>query len=418
MQADQALEHLINEPGRFAVLRSELIAVSDSSTSSCDKALKRKCETGALVRVGHGIYGIGNAKVFQIVPEVMPKLGYEFVSVQRVKGYSQKSGGSIWRLDKPCRRVIRKRGVWAVFEGPDGAVTNLKNQTRSMNQKPSKEQIEDHFHRFERCHSPARAEKDLIVQQCLDAFETFDDERAILAIEGGTALAYYHRLIDRFSEDLDLRLVLTDKCSNLDHDSRIAIVKEIGVRFKRHVASELPFLNTTDKGRIRRDGVVQTVIFDYSPLESDDEVVAGLKFELVFIPLLMNLSMDVYRNERNVPAIDPVETASGKMNALCSRLPSTGDSYPDIVRHIHDLAVLSPLLLRVSSRFRTAFHSQTVDFRDLSATLEESRKPVWERHYRDYLRRMGMSQIADLPGSHPTWPTVLSRFTSVVDMLT
>ncbi len=417
MHADQALDYLIREQGRYAVLRSELLQLSDSSISSCDKALKRSCEAGTLVRVGHGIYGIGNAKVFQIVPEVMPKLGYEFVNVERVEGYSQKSGGSIWRLDKPCRRVIRKRGVWAVFEGPDGTVTNVKDQTWSMNQQPNGEQIEDHFHRFERCHSPARAEKDLIVQQCLEAFETFDDDRAILAIEGGTALAYYHRLITRFSEDLDIRVVLMEKYLNLENDSKVAIVKDIVERFQRHIVAELPFLSTTNKGRIRRDGVVQTMIFDYEPLESDDEVVAGLKFELVFVPLVMELASDVHRNDRNVPAIDPIETASGKMYALCSRLPSSGDSYPDIVRHIHDIAVLSPLLTRLSNRFTTAFYAQTVDRRALSATLEEVRKPVWERHYRDYLRRMGMSQIADLPGSHPSWGTVLNRFTAIVDIL-
>ena len=333
----------------------------------------------------------------------MLKLGYEFANVERVEGYSQKSGGSIWRLDKPCRRVIRKRGVWAVFEGPDGTVTNVKDQTWSMNQQPNREQIEDHFHRFERCHSPARAEKDLIVQQCLEAFETFDDDRAILAIERGTALAYYHRLITRFSEDLDIRVVLTEKYLNLENDSKVAIVKDIGALFQRHIALELPYLSTTDKGRIRRDGVIQTMIFDYAPLESDNEVVAGLKFELVFVPLLLDLANDVHRNERNVPAIDPVETASGKMYALCSSLPSSGDSNPDIVRHIHDISVLSPLLTRLSNRFSNAFYAQTVDHRALSATLMEARKPVWERHYRNYLRRMGMSQIGDLPGSHPNW---------------
>ena len=378
MQADRALDHLIHEPGRCAVLRSELLALSDSSTSSCDKALKRKCESGILVRVGHGIYGIGNAKVFQIVPEVMPKLGYEFLHVKRVSGYSQKSGGSVWRLDKPCRRVIRKRGVWAVFEGPDGTVTNVKDQSRSMNQKPSKEQIEDHFHRFERCHSRARAEKDLIVQHCLDALESFDDDRAILAIEGGTALAYYHRMITRFSEDLDIRLVLSKELESLDTNSKIEIVKDIGVRFQHHVATELSYLTETNKGRVRRDGVVQTFIFDYVSTESNREVVAGLKFELAFLPLLLDLATDVYRNERNVPTIDPIETAAGKLYALCSRLPISGDSYPDIVRHIHDLAVLSPLVTRLRDQFRVTFRSHTGDGVALSATLSEVRKPVWE----------------------------------------
>ncbi|MCY3858003.1 MAG: nucleotidyl transferase AbiEii/AbiGii toxin family protein [Gammaproteobacteria bacterium] len=417
MQADRALDHLIHEPGRCAVLRSELLALSDSSTSSCDKALKRKCESGILVRVGHGIYGIGNAKVFQIVPEVMPKLGYEFLHVKRVSGYSQKSGGSVWRLDKPCRRVIRKRGVWAVFEGPDGTVTNVKDQSRSMNQKPSKEQIEDHFHRFERCHSRARAEKDLIVQHCLDALESFDDDRAILAIEGGTALAYYHRMITRFSEDLDIRLVLSKELESLDTNSKIEIVKDIGVRFQNHVATELSYLIETNKGRVRRDGVVQSLIFDYEPIETNREVVAGLKFELVFVPLLLDLTTKLHRNEQNLPAVNPVETAAGKLIALCSRLPENADSNPDIVRHIHDLASLFPSLSLLEDQLRSAFQSRPVDHETLKRTVKEVRRPVWEDHYRDYLRRMGMSQIADVPGGHPTWQTVQNRFAAVMDML-
>lgn len=417
MEADKALDRLICEPGRYAVLRTELLALSNASASSCDKALKRKCKTGALIRVGRGIYGIGNAKVFEIVPEVMPKLGYEFVKVQRVSGFSQKSGGSVWRLDKPCRRVIRKRGVWAVFEGPDGTVTNMRDHSRSMNQHPSKEQIEDHFHQFERCHSLARAEKDLIVQQCLRALQSFVDHRAILAIEGGTALAYYHRLITRFSEDIYIRLVLADELSKLDSNSKIEVIKDIGARFQRHVASELPFLSSTNKGRTRRDGVVQTMIFDYAPFATDEEVIAGLKFEIVFVPLLLKLATDVYQNNKNVPAIDPIETAAGKMHALTTRLPRTGDSNPDIVRHIHDLAVLSPFLMRLTAQFKTIFHPLPVDRQALATTLEETLNPVWENHYRDYLRRMGMAQIADLPGSHPSWSTVRTRFAAIVETL-
>ena len=69
--------------------------------------------------------------MFDIVPEVMPKLGYRILPGEPVRGYSQKSGGAVWRLDRPCRRLIRKRGVRAVFETPDGKpVARLHTQAR------------------------------------------------------------------------------------------------------------------------------------------------------------------------------------------------------------------------------------------------------------------------------------------------
>ena len=95
MKAQDSLDSLINEKGRKAVLRAELLKLSNASSSSCDRVLKKKCDDGTLVRVGQGIYGIGNAKVFEIVPEVLPKLGYTIQEPQRVKGYSQKLSGRI-----------------------------------------------------------------------------------------------------------------------------------------------------------------------------------------------------------------------------------------------------------------------------------------------------------------------------------
>ncbi|MCY3885553.1 MAG: hypothetical protein OXG24_11645 [Gammaproteobacteria bacterium] len=76
MNARQTLNQMVKETGRKAILRSELLERAESSPSSCDRALRRSCNKGILVRVGQGIYGVGSAKVFDIVPEVMPKLGF------------------------------------------------------------------------------------------------------------------------------------------------------------------------------------------------------------------------------------------------------------------------------------------------------------------------------------------------------
>ena len=84
--ACKALRRLLAEAGRKAVLRSEL--TPHAPAHACDRALRHYCETGRLTRVGRGIYGIGAAKVFEIVPEVMPKLGYRILPGEPVRGYS------------------------------------------------------------------------------------------------------------------------------------------------------------------------------------------------------------------------------------------------------------------------------------------------------------------------------------------
>ncbi|MCY3885554.1 MAG: nucleotidyl transferase AbiEii/AbiGii toxin family protein [Gammaproteobacteria bacterium] len=116
-----------------------------------------------------------------------------------------------------------------------------------LGSQPTTRTIEDHYHRFDYCHSLARAEKDLIVLQALDVLDAFQDDRADLAMEGGTALAYYHRQITRFSEDLVVRLILNPTLQEMSVDERIGVVKEVGASLREHIARSMPFLVPTKK---------------------------------------------------------------------------------------------------------------------------------------------------------------------------
>ena len=417
--ACEAIGRLLREAGRKAILRSEL--VSYAPAHACDRALRHYCESGELTRVGQGIYGIGAAKVFDIVPEVMPKLGYHILPGEPVRGYSQKSGGAVWRLDRPCRRLIRKRGVQAMFETPDGRPVASRQRGGAMNptqEPPTRREIEAHFHTFERCHSFARAEKDLIVRRALEAMECFHSERATLAIEGGTALVAYHRLTARFSEDLDIRLIPDESLQRLDADERTAALKEIGQEFKSHIHAELPFLQPTRKGRIRKDALLQTFIYDYQSAVPDEEVVAGLKCEVVHIPLMMSTVSRSGVGGGMFEAIRPAEIASGKWQALTTRLPRNADSYPDLVRHVHDLAAIGPVLeaLDPETARETMLRDEATQ-ESVAAVLEELARPVWREHYESYMRRMGVLPVTDWPNSHPGWDTVLVSFTALVHEL-
>lgn len=410
-----AVGRLLREAGRKAILRSEV--VPHAPAHACDRALRHFCEAGELTRVGQGIYGIGAAKVFEIVPEVMPKLGYRILPRAPVRGYSQKSAGAVWRLDRPCHRLIRKRGVQAMFETPDGrpvASRQQGNTMEPMQEPPARSEVEAHFHTFERCHSLARAEKDLIVRRALVAMERFRSERATLAIEGGTALVAYHRLTTRFSEDLDIRLIPNESVRQLPDEERIAALKEIGQEFKEHIHAEMPFLQPTRKGRIRKDALLQAFIYNYQSAVPDEDVVAGLKCEVVHIPLMMPTVEQAGLAGERFACIHPVEIASGKWQALTTRLPRNADSYPDLVRHVHDLAAIRPalILLDPETARETMLRDETTH-ESVAAVLEELARPVWREHYESYMRRMGVLPVTDWPNSHPTWDTVLANFTAL-----
>ena len=411
-QARRVVDTLVAETGRHAVLRTELS--QHGHPRAFDRVIREYCQAGVLTRVGHGIYGIGRAKVFQIVPEVMPKLGYTILPGKPVRGYSRKSGGAVWRLDRPCHRIIRKRGVQAMFETPHGRLVRPRKRGRSTREQPTRRAIESHFHNFQHCHSLARAEKDLLLRQALGALERFECDDATLAIEGGTALVAYHRMTVRFSEDLTVRLIPSERMRSMATKPKVETVKQIGQALREHITREMPFLRPTRKGRIRKDGVLQTLIYDYDSVAPHDDVIAGIKCELAHIPLLRPVARLPGVHRDWFEAIDPVEIASGKWQALTGRLPQHADSYPDLVRHVHDLSVLSPLLTRLDAeRTRAAVMRDNTTRDSVGAVFEELSRRPWKEHYESYMQHMGALPISEFPGSHPPWRVVMAGLASV-----
>ena len=283
-QAQEQIQRLLSEPGRTALLRREVLQMGIGS-GPCDRALRKLRRSGMLTRFGHGVYGCGSTKLFTALPQILHKLGYMRVPGETVEGYSQRLGGTFVRLDKPCSRTLRARGVWLTFEKPNGTPVRRRSMPTSPHHvMPSRREIEDHAHRFEHCHSLARAEKDLLVHKALDVFDNFDSADWKLALDGGTSLACYYSISARFSEDLDIRLVLPRATPPRGTTERAAYVLDAGEQFARHIANELPWLTRTRKGHIRKDGIVQSFIFRYEGKELSAAVQPGIKFELVDIP--------------------------------------------------------------------------------------------------------------------------------------
>ena len=253
-----------------------------------------------------------------------------------------KGGGNVWRIDRPCTRWILKHGVRAVFESPEGKLYRARRPMLSpMSKPPTREGVERHFGLFDRCHSYARAEKDLIVRKALEAWESFRHPDATLALDGGTCLAEYHGLIRRFSEDIDIRLILRDELENGPAPRRVEAFRAVSGEFARHVHRALPFLKATRKGRFRkRGGRFESHIFDYSGRLSHPAVQQGLKLELVQEPNRLPLIAEPGRYGPRVDLVDPFEIGMGKWQGLSMSLAGRKYTGPDYVRHPMDLAAI------------------------------------------------------------------------------
>ena len=87
-------------------------------------------------------------------------------------------------------------------------------------------------------------------------------------MDGATCLSSYYGLLRRFSEVLDLRIVLAEdpvgragpRAPAPRLPERQRRLKEVGAAFREHVLATLPWLGPTRRGRVRRDGGVQVFI--------------------------------------------------------------------------------------------------------------------------------------------------------------
>jgi hypothetical protein len=175
----------------------------------------------------------------------------------------------------------------------------------------------------------------------IDAFE--------FVFTGGTALSKAHDLIQRFSEDVDFRVV-----ASAASQSRKALSG-----FKRAVIEELRksgFKIEEAQIRARDENRFFSIDLDYEsyfdrpgalrPHIQIEIKVRDLQRPPVYLPVasFINVATKQPPEVKRIACIDPVESAADKLSALAWRIPDRvrGGAYddPSIVRHIHDLALL------------------------------------------------------------------------------
>jgi hypothetical protein len=200
-------------------------------------------------------------------------------------------------------------------------------------------------------------EKDWYVVQIVKIIAGIQHDYFEVIFTGGTALSKAHKLLQRFSEDIDFRVLVRE-----GHGTR----KRLSV-FKRKVADALRlsgFAIEDHQVKARDENRFFAIDLNY---ESYFPPAAGLRPHILieltakdiqlqqhYLPVSSFVN-DVAKHAPEVArigCIDPVESAADKLSAIAWRIPDRvrggQDDDPSLVRHIHDLAILNDAALRHS----------------------------------------------------------------------
>lgn len=222
-----------------------------------------------------------------------------------------------------------------------------------MNAAPSKSVIEEVA--LELSIDPAFVEKDWFVVQLIREITSADLFGAEVIFTGGTALSKAHRLLQRFSEDIDFRLILPKEPS-ISRSRQRKLLSNIRDQLRELLAAQFP--TVTIQWKSRDENRFFSFELDYlsvmpSPAALRPHVLIEFTVAIMSLPPLLrpvsSFITELTNKDPEIPAvlcIDPVENAVDKMSALVWRVPDRvrqpADDDPDLVRHIHDLAALQP----------------------------------------------------------------------------
>ena len=202
--------------------------------------------------------------------------------------------------------------------------------------------------------SEAFVEKDWYVTQIIKSITCINFQDFALVFTGGTALSKAHGIIQRFSEDIDFRVL----SPSLAVQSKSQQSRTLSA-FKKAVVNILQSDFEVDESQItaRNGNRFIAIELNYPTFFGKaDALRPHILLELTVSDLSLsavNLPVSSFINEvakrlpevKGIDCIDPVENAADKLSAVTWRIPDrnrgTVNDDPDIVRHIHDLAILS-----------------------------------------------------------------------------
>jgi hypothetical protein len=203
----------------------------------------------------------------------------------------------------------------------------------------------------------AFVEKDWFVVQAIKVLLAQGSADISPIFSGGTSLLKGHGLIKRFSEDVDFKLGLSPAFLEQSGNQQR---KLLGV-FKDALVTAWEKAGFTVTDVIARDanGFIQ-VEMDYPSIIADHDalrphILAELSAKPPRLPAqerplssYVNQFRSLAAEVAGIACVDPVETAADKLSAFAWRMivrdRSSPNDDPTIVRHLHDLAALEPVI--------------------------------------------------------------------------
>jgi Nucleotidyl transferase AbiEii toxin, Type IV TA system len=220
----------------------------------------------------------------------------------------------------------------------------------------------------------AFVEKDWYVVQLIGIIAGIQHDDFGVIFSGGTALSKAHKLLRRFSEDVDFRVL--EQKDRSTRNSRSAFRREV-VNALRHrgFTIEEQQVKARDENRFFSIDIYYESYFPPADALRPHILIELTVKNIQLPPHYLSVSSFVNEVAKHSPevahigCIDPAESAADKLSAIAWRIPDRirggQDDDPYLVRHIHDLAILKDTAL------------QRGDFSELVATSmqQDSARP-------------------------------------------
>ena len=197
--------------------------------------------------------------------------------------------------------------------------------------------------------NPSFVEKDWWVVQLVRAINAVQQDGFAVIFSGGTCLSKAHSLLQRFSEDVDFRVVTAKSSPTRKALSAYKGAVVEALRAKGLVIDEA-HIKARDGNRFFSIEVDYESYFSPSAALRPHILIEVTVRGTQLSPIELAVSSFVAELTRHFPevakigCIDPVESAADKLSALAWRIPDrvrNGENDdPSLVRHLHDIAIL------------------------------------------------------------------------------
>ena len=244
----------------------------------------------------------------------------------------------------------------------------------------------------------AYIEKDWHVVQVLLVLNGIQTHDMQLAFGGGTSLAKAG-IIKRFSEDIDFKATILPSGHKYYREARKKIIAAI-------VAEGLVLVSDPkvyDESRFFSLEVDYGATFTkHSRLRTHIRI--EVRFASTQLPVVVKPVQSLFAAVERLPAeiaampyVNPVEIAADKLSALAWRLLDKDERQDKtLIRHVHDLAALEPLItlpVEFASLVEQAItfdHHRTdvLPEQRLQKVIKELKTPQWEEAYQSFVQEM------------------------------